>query len=91
VFNQVKDVKKAKFQLGVADPKLGSAIQESTQVQQQQARQTGSSRRQTGSSRSSNMQRGGDSREPAVAGQWACMLQCSCSSEELCFPGWRVC
>jgi hypothetical protein len=29
---QVKDVKKAKFQLGVAEPKLGSAIQETTSV-----------------------------------------------------------
>jgi hypothetical protein len=29
---QVKDVKKAKFQLGVAEAKLGSAIQEATQV-----------------------------------------------------------
>ncbi len=29
---QVKDVKKAKFRLGVYDPKLGSAIQETTSV-----------------------------------------------------------
>lgn len=29
---QVKDVKKAKFKLGVYDPKLGSAIQESTSI-----------------------------------------------------------
>ncbi|KAF8073028.1 NOP56 [Scenedesmus sp. PABB004] len=29
---KAKDAKKAKFQLGVAEPKLGSAIQESTQV-----------------------------------------------------------
>jgi hypothetical protein len=29
---QVKDGKKAKFQLGVAEPKLGSAIQETTSV-----------------------------------------------------------
>lgn len=29
---QPKDAKKAKFQLGVAEPKLGSAIQEATQV-----------------------------------------------------------
>jgi nucleolar protein 56 len=28
----VKDSKKAKFQLGVAEPKLGSAIQEATSV-----------------------------------------------------------
>lgn len=31
---QVKDAKKAKFQLGTAEPKLGAAIQEATQVQQ---------------------------------------------------------
>jgi hypothetical protein len=29
---QVKDAKKAKFQLGTAEPKLGAAIQEATQV-----------------------------------------------------------
>ena len=32
VLLQAKDAKKAKFQLGVAEPKLGSAIQEATQV-----------------------------------------------------------
>jgi hypothetical protein len=69
---QVKDVKKAKFQLGVAEAKLGSAIQEATQVHAHSS-----------SSSSSNSSSNGASRGTAAAATGAGFAAAACHWRQL--------